>query len=253
MPNSDERYIQTTITRIRNIIDKNQLNELTIPLNICIGYTVVTNEKTPIQDAIKIADENMSRQKLHHGRSRRSSIIKTLVKMLEARDVITQDHSVRTEQLIVKLGKLMGMDRREIADLKLLAMFHDIGKVGVPDEILFKKGHLNQDEMSVMRRHAEVGHHIALSSPELAHIADWILMHHEWWDGNGYPLGVSGENIPLECRMLAVVDAYDAMIKDRPYRSAMTHEEAVNELKRCAGTQFDPYVVEKFLQVIEEV
>ena len=254
LPNSDEKYVEKTIAQIRQaIIEESKEYKLTIPLNMSTGYAMVTNQKAHIQDAIKIADENMYSEKLHHGRSRRSSIIKTLIKMLEARDVITQDHSIRTEQFIVKLGKLIGMDRGEIANLKLLAMFHDIGKVGVPDKILFKICHLNQDEMSVMRRHAEVGHHIALSSPELAHIADWILMHHEWWDGNGYPLGVSGENIPLECRMLAVVDAYDAMIKDRPYRSAMTHEEAVNELKRCAGTQFDPYVVEKFLQVIEEV
>lgn len=170
--------------------------------------------------------------------------------MLEARDIITQGHSDRTEKLAVKLSEYMGLSQRQIDDIRLLAIFHDIGKVGVPDNILFKKGTLTDDERLKMQRHTEIGHRIAISSPELAHIADWILLHHEWWDGNGYPLRLKGEEIPEECRILAVVDAYDAMTKSRPYRSAMTHEEAVAEIKRCSGTQFDPYVVEKFLEVI---
>ena len=172
--------------------------------------------------------------------------------MLEARDIITQGHSHRTEKLAVKLAQMMNMNQRQIDDIKLLAMFHDIGKVGVPDHILFKKGPLTYNERLKMQRHTEIGHRIAVSSPELAHISDWILLHHEWWDGNGYPLGIEGEEIPLECRILAVVDAYDAMTKDRPYRSAMRHEEAIAELKRCAGTQFDPSLVELFLKALEE-
>lgn len=103
-----------------------------------------------------------------------------------------------------------------------------------------------------MKRHSEIGHRIALSSPELAHIADWILMHHEWWNGSGYPLGIKGEDIPLECRILSIIDAYDAMTKDRPYRKAMTTEEAKNELIRYSGIQFDPYIAKEFIQIIDE-
>lgn len=252
LPNSDGKHVRKTAAQIRQAIAECKEYEFTIPLNISIGHTVVTDKNTSIEDAIIIADENMYSEKLLHSRSRRSSIIKTLMKMLEARDVITQDHAVRTERIIVNLAKLMGMSRRKITDIKLFAMFHDIGKVGVPDKILFKKGRLNKEEMLIMQRHPEIGHRIALSSPELAHIADLILMHHEWWDGSGYPLGIRGRKIPLECRMLAVVDAYDAMTKDRPYRLAMTHEEATNELNRCAGTQFDSNVVRNFLKVLEE-
>ncbi|MGB4131076.1 MAG: HD-GYP domain-containing protein, partial [Tepidanaerobacteraceae bacterium] len=152
----------------------------------------------------------------------------------------------------VKLAKMLNMNQRQIDDIKLLAMFHDIGKVGVPDKILFKKGPLTHEERLRMQRHTEIGHRIAVSSPELAHISDWILMHHEWWDGNGYPLGIKGEEIPIECRILAIVDAYDAMTKSRPYRPAMSHVEAVAELIRCAGTQFDPYLVDLFVKVLEE-
>ena len=104
-----------------------------------------------------------------------------------------------------------------------------------------------------MRQHCEIGHRIASSVPDLEPIADFILKHHECWDGQGYPMGLSGEDIPLPCRILAIADAYDAMTSDRPYRSAMTREEAIAELRRCAGTQFDPELVEKFIQVLQEI
>jgi HD-GYP domain-containing protein (c-di-GMP phosphodiesterase class II) len=102
-----------------------------------------------------------------------------------------------------------------------------------------------------MQRHSEIGHRIALAAPDLAPIADWILKHHEWWNGKGYPLGLKGTEIPLECRILAVADAYDAMTSDRPYRKAMSHAEAVAELRRCAGTQFDPELVERFIALLD--
>ena len=101
--------------------------------------------------------------------------------------------------------------------------------------------------MKEMQNHSEIGHRIARSSPDLRPIADWILKHHEWWNGEGYPLGLSGEAIPLACRILAIADAYDAMTSDRPYRKAIGHEEAIAELKRYAGIQFDPQLVEKFI------
>ena len=103
-----------------------------------------------------------------------------------------------------------------------------------------------------MKRHCEIGHRIVQSSPELAPIADWVLKHQERWDGKGYPLGLSGADIPLECRILAVVDAYDAMTSNRPYRQAMSHELAIKELEYGAGAQFDPEVVSKFLQLLDE-
>lgn len=137
--------------------------------------------------------------------------------------------------------------------LLLLAQFHDLRKVGIPDRILFKPGPLTEEEWREIQKHSEIGHRIAQSVPDLAPIADWILKHHERWDGHGYPLGLSGEDIPLECRILAIADAYDSMTSDRPYRKAMSREEAIGELKRCMGTQFDPQLTEKFSWIVQEL
>jgi HD-GYP domain-containing protein (c-di-GMP phosphodiesterase class II) len=146
----------------------------------------------------------------------------------------------------------MHLNQVELSELELLATLHDIGKIGVNDDILNKPGKLSAEEWAQMRRHTEIGYRIAMASPELVPIADYILTHHERWDGKGYPQGLSGETIPLISRILAVVDAYDAMTQDRPYRAAMPREFAVGELIKYSGTQFDPGVVRIFLHIIGE-
>jgi HD-GYP domain-containing protein (c-di-GMP phosphodiesterase class II) len=136
--------------------------------------------------------------------------------------------------------------------LALLAQVHDIGKVGIPDQILLKNGPLNEEEWKIMRKHSEKGHRIASASADLLGIADFILKHHERWDGSGYPLGLKGKEIPVECRILAIVDAFDAMTSDRPYKEPRSIGDAIEELKRCAGSQFDPELVTMFLSVLAE-
>jgi len=173
------------------------------------------------------------------------------MKALEARDFITEGHATRLQSLVASVAEAIGLPERCINDLRLLAQFHDIGKVGLPDRILFKPDSLTREEYIEMQWHCEIGHRIALSAPDLSPIVDLILKHHEWWNGGGYPLGIKGEEIPVECRILAIADAYDAMTSDRPYRKAMAHMEAVEELKRCSGTQFDPDLVSRFIQVLE--
>jgi diguanylate cyclase len=135
---------------------------------------------------------------------------------------------------------------KELEDLALLATLHDIGKVGVNENILQKPGPLTTEEWLEMRKHTAIGYRIAQNTPELSAVADYILYHHERWDGTGYPKGLKGIEIPLLCRILAVVDAYDAMTNDRSYRKAMTREEAMTEIMRNAGTQFDPQIAEIF-------
>ncbi|NPV92666.1 MAG: PAS domain S-box protein [Firmicutes bacterium] len=242
--------VENSCRRILETVDGyNKLNP-DLPVNLSVGYAVTADRNTSIADLFKEADNNMYREKLHRSQSTRSAIVNTLMKTLEARDIITNDHSLRIQDLLINLARSYNFPKRKLNDLKLLAKFHDIGKVGIPDRILLKPGPLTMDEKSEMQRHCEIGHRIVLAASDLAPIADWIIKHHEWWNGEGYPLRIKEDEIPLECRMLAVIDAYEAMVSDRPYRKAMSFEDAINELKRCAGTQFDPGVVQKFIRIV---
>jgi len=216
-------------------------------IHVSVSYAARVETSKSMRDVYIEADNSMYREKLHHVKSSRSAVVQTLGKALEARDFITEGHTERIQSLVVYLAEAVGSKRDRLADLRLFAKFHDIGKIGISDSILFKKGPLTHEERRQMKLHSQIGSSIAMSSPDLRPIAEWILKHHEWWNGKGYPLGIKKEKIPLECRMLAIADAYDAMTNDRPYRKAMSCSEAVQELKRCAGTQFDPYLVERFV------
>ena len=137
--------------------------------------------------------------------------------------------------------------------MTLFAMLHDIGKVGINDNVLQKPGPLTEEEWHEMKKHPEIGFRIAQNNLDLAPVAEYILCHHEHWDGSGYPRGMSGEEIPLLSRILAVVDAFDAMTSERVYRKAVSADEAVKELLRCAGKQFDPQIVRVFVEQVLKI
>jgi len=177
-------------------------------------------------------------------------VVKAMITAMETRNYIIDGHSERMHNLVVQLGAYMGLQDSMLSTLGQLAHYHDIGKVGIPDRIIFKEAALTEEEYREIKRHSEIGQRIALASPELAPLADLILKHHEWWNGKGYPLGLAGEDIPIECRILALADAYEAMTGYRPYRPAMSPKEAKQEIRRCAGTQFDPVLTEYFLKLL---
>lgn len=248
-----QKQVEAVCARIRQAIEHYNEGQENIYLSISIGYALSDSQgPADVIALFKRADNNMYSEKLHRSRSARSAIIHTVMKLLEARDFITEGHGARMQKLAVAMAKECGISEHNVTNIRMLAQFHDIGKVGIPDRILLKTSSLTLQEKEEMKRHSEIGHRIALSSPDLLPIADWILKHHEWWDGNGYPLGLEGEDIPLECRILSIVDAYDAMTNDRPYRSAMNNEAALQELNRCAGKQFDPELVNKFIDLIHK-
>ncbi|MFZ5595769.1 MAG: PAS domain S-box protein [Bacillota bacterium] len=251
IPNSDINTIHRSCERIRDAIARYNALNPELPISISIGYATGNGDIKTMADLFKEADNNMYREKLHRSRNIRSSIVQTLTKAMEVRDFITEGHADRLRELVSNLGKALGLAERSISDLCLLAQFHDIGKVGIPDRIIFKPGPLTEEETVEMIRHSEIGHRIAQSTPDLAPIADWILKHHEWWNGNGYPLGLKGEQIPLECRILAIADAYDAMTSHRPYRETKSRDEALEELRKCSGSQFDPYIVSMFILALQ--
>jgi len=192
----------------------------------------------------------MYREKLLQKQSSRSNLVHVLMGALESKNFETRGHVERMGELAVTLARAIEYPEDAMFDLVLFAKFHDIGKVGVADSILQKPGPLNPEEKKEMQRHCEIGYRIAVVSPELATVADLILKHHEWWNGTGYPHRLAGHDIPLACRIVAIADAFDAMTSDRPYRQGMSPQEAILELQRYAGTQFDPMLVGVFVEVI---
>lgn len=181
----------------------------------------------------------------------RKKIARSLIKIMTYKDTATNSHSLRMQVLAEKMGKAVGLSDSLIKNLCLFAQFHDIGKLGISDLILNKAGSLTDKEKARMQQHCKMGYLFAKSIPKLSSIAGLILLHHEWWNGKGYPMHLVGEDIPFECRIMSIIDAYDAMTSDRPYRKALSREEAIAELIQGAGSQFDPVFVDVFIQIIK--
>ncbi len=175
-----------------------------------------------------------------------------LARAMDARDTYTADHSNSLAKMACAIARELHCDSDEIQAIEWAAILHDIGKIGVPDHILRKPGKLNKDEWEIMKRHPDIGAEIIAPVQRLKRVAPIVRAHQEKFDGSGYPRGLRGEEIPLGARILAVVDAYSAITDERVYRKGRSHEEAVAELKRCAGTHFDPRIVEIFLDLIQK-
>ena len=215
-----------------------------------MGFATKTNENELIGVKIKEAEDNMYKHKLLEHKSLHSSVISSIKTTMMEKDFQTEEHAERLVLLSSALGKALSLTTEQMDELELLSTLHDIGKIVVEDRILNKQSPLTNMEWEQMKKHPEVGYRIAMASPELISIADFILCHHERWDGSGYPQGLAGEDIPLLSRVLAVTDSYDAMTQNRPYRKAMTREAAMEEIRKNAGTQFDPKVAEVFVEEV---
>ncbi|HAJ95511.1 MAG TPA: hypothetical protein DCP02_04675, partial [Actinobacteria bacterium] len=250
-PRTSKETALKIVDKIENICI-NTPSPDSIPMSISLGVATKTMVSEDIKEIIKKAEDRMRRKKMLKMESIQSLMIVSLRKILQEKSYETEKHIDRLKIITQKLGKELGLSSNQIDELSLIAILHDIGKVAISDSILLKKGKLTEEESKIMNRHPEIGYKIALSSPQMVSVSKCILYHHEWWDGNGYPRGLKGKNIPLLSRIITIVDAYDVMVNGRPYKDPMTHEEAIEELKRCAGTQFDPKLVKNFIKVIKK-
>ncbi|MCX8130696.1 MAG: diguanylate cyclase [Clostridia bacterium] len=235
----------------KKIIDKcKESNNDLVKTNIALGISTRTDMSKDIQQMTKEAEDGMYRHKLLDNKSSRSSYVSLLEKALFERNYETEEHAQRMRKMSVEMGKAIGLSGSKLDELNLLAALHDIGKIAIPDHILLKNGSLTEEEFETMKKHPEIGYRIAVLSPELAPIAEAILTHHERWDGKGYPQGIKGKDIQEISRIISIVDAFDVMTNKRPYKDAVSKEEALSEIKKCSGTQFDPELVKVFIDLI---
>ncbi|MCX6384308.1 MAG: PAS domain S-box protein [Actinobacteria bacterium] len=221
-----------------------------IPLSLSIGVATKIEAGQDIQAVIIDAEDNMYKNKLFEKQSISSSILTAFKQSLYEKSNETIEQTNRVINLAMKLGKSIKLHSSQLDDLCLLASLHNIGKVAIPENILMKEDKLTEKEWKIIKRHPEIGFNIARSFPQIAHIAKFILSCHENWDGSGYPQGLKGEEIPIISRIIFIIDIYETMVSGRIYKKPKSKIEAIKELKRCAGTQFNPELVNKFIEII---
>lgn len=250
VPNCDEMKCEELI---ENIIYKcKEVDQKYVQLSIALGQVVKYDLKEDIYECIKRVEEKVYRQKLLDKKSIKSSIMESLRKSLERKNMETNNHTERVMEYALAIGKKLDFKISDIDELLLVAKLHDIGKIGINEDILLKPGKLTDEEFEIMKTHTEKGYRIINASSELHNVAKCVLTHHEKWDGKGYPLGLKGEEIPLISRIISIVDSYDVMTHDRIYKKAISKEDAIRELKVCSGTQFDPNIVKYFIEYLNE-
>ena len=217
-------------------------------ISVAYGISMKRKPEENIFDTLHDAENNMYRDKLLKEKSTKSRLVKLLLSALHEKSQETESHAVRMADLATELGRRAGLSANELDGLAVLARFHDIGKIMIPNKVLNKPGSLSEEEWKLIKRHPVSGYRICSSIEDFSHIAEEVLSHHERWDGSGYPRGIAGEEIPVLARIIAIVDAFDVMTNGRPYKEPLTEAEAIAEIQSCAGTQFDPELAEKFVQ-----
>ena len=223
-----------------------------IELSIATGYETKTSEKQSITEILANAENHMYRQKLYARSSIKGKTIDIILKTLFEKSSREAEHSVRVSKICRAIASSMRLDKEAISRVSAAGLVHDIGKIGINENILNKPSSLNDYEWGEMKKHPEIGWRILSASNEFFDLANFILNHHERWDGQGYPNGVKQEKIPIEARIITLADAFDAMTSKRSYRPAMSDEQATDEIRRCSGTQFDPRIVDSFVKYLKK-
>jgi len=248
LPCCDAKHADIIISRINKAIAKESVEQIVFSLSI--GFSVKNDSYDDISDVMKKAEDEMYRQKLSESLSVMSKIIYAIMNTLFEKNIKEKLHSKRVSSISEAIANKMKFSEYEVKQIKLAGLVHDIGKIGIDESVLRTPGKLTGDGWNEIQRHAEIGYRILSSSNEFSEIAKFVLEHHERWDGEGYPRGLKGKEISSKARIIAVADAYDDMISERSYKEKLTKEEAVSEIRKHAGTQFDPEIVEVFVDKV---
>ncbi|SPF56228.1 Sensory box protein (fragment) [Candidatus Desulfosporosinus infrequens] len=240
--------MEEIVERIKDLYSKEDVNSIRV--SISFGWDTKKSSDEDILSVIKSAEDLMYKYKIVKNEGNRGNTILTIINTLHEKNPREEQHSQRVSELCQNIGKALSFSEIKVSKLKVVGLLHDIGKIAIEEGILNKPGKLSEQEWNEIKRHPDIGYRILSSSSEMLELANCILAHHERWDGKGYPKGLKGEDIPKISRIIALADSYDAMTSERSYRKALSEEEALVEIRKNAGTQFDPEIARVFVEKV---
>ena len=250
-PNTTQERVELLVDQLYENIEHEQLDSIVI--SISAGWEIRKTMEQSIRDTLIKAENHMFRKKLVESQSMRNKTIQVIMQTLNEKSEREKIHSVQVSEWSKKIGESMSLNPQLLKELETAGLVHDIGKIAVREEVLNKPGKLTEEEYDEIKKHSESGYQILKSVDAYSSLAEDVLAHHERFDGKGYPRGLKGDQISLIGRIVCLADAYEAMISDRPYRKGLTHEDALEEIVRCSGTQFDPEVTKAFLSLFDTI
>ena len=248
MPKTDASHAEHIVDSIKNLIADEKVANMDI--SVSFGFDTKTSDDQKITETLANAENYMYRRKIYESSSMRSKAINIIMNTLFEKSPREMMHSKRVSEICEAIASELHYSKEDVNRIRLAGLVHDIGKIGIDEKILNKRGELTNDEWLEIKKHPEAGWRILSSTSEFAELAQYILEHQEKWDGTGYPKGLKGTAITKEARIIAISDAYDAMTSERTYRKCMSREDAVKEIKKCSGTQFDPDIVNALQSII---
>ncbi|AET68366.1 PAS domain S-box/diguanylate cyclase (GGDEF) domain-containing protein [Desulfosporosinus orientis DSM 765] len=250
LPKTDGNETEQIIRRVKDYARLEKVNA--VDVSVSFGWDTKHNEAEKVQEILKKAEDHMYKRKLYESPSMRGKTVTAIIDALYKKNSREERHSYKVSLLCKSMGQALGMMEGEIEELRTAGLLHDIGKIAIEDRILNKKEILTNSEWKEIKRHSEIGYRILSTVNDLSEIAEYVLYHHEKWDGSGYPKALKGYEIPIQSRIIAIADSYDAMTGERSYQRPLSEEKAIKELKKNAGSQFDPELVEVFINIIWE-